>query len=116
MIKKYIPFIIALIFVVIHYCFGNNNSQIEAKENYIYFNKGNLKDKLIGIDYYARGVKLIFKKDRYIFYPISSSLNDNIIFEGIAEAGDSIYKKPLQKILTLKKKNGKEYKFSFREF
>ncbi|MBT2623305.1 hypothetical protein [Chryseobacterium sp. ISL-6] len=110
--KKYLPFIIALIAVIIHYCYGGK----EAKNNYINFNKSNLNDKLLGTDYYARGVKIIFKYNQYVFYPRTSDLNDNSIFNATTEIGDSIYKKPFQKILTLKKKNGKEYKYSFREF
>lgn len=117
MIKKvYIPFIITLIIVILYYYFSGRNPQIEAKENFRHFNESNLKEKLTSIDYYARGVKITFKNNKYVFYPITSPLNDNNIFEGIAEKGDSIYKKPFQKILVLKKKNGKEYKFSFKEF
>lgn len=114
--KKHLPFIIALIAVIIYYCYGGKNMEKEAKNNYINFNKSNLNDKLLGIDYYARGVKIIFKYNQYVFYPRTSDLNDNSIFNATAETGDSIYKKPFQEILTLKKKNGKEYKYLFQKF
>lgn len=114
--KKYLPFVIALIAVIVHYSCGGKNMEKEAKENFINFNNSNLKDKLLGIDYYAKGVKIIFKHNVYVFYPRTSDLNDNSIFNATAEADDSIYKKPFQKNLILKKKNGKEYKYSFPEF
>lgn len=114
--KAYIPFIVVLIFVIIHYFSSGGDLQQKAKDNFTRFNTSDLKDELLGVDYYAKGMKISFKHDHYVFYPITSPLNDNNIFMGVAEVGDSIYKKPNQKILILKKKNGKEYKFSFREF
>ncbi|WP_027386007.1 hypothetical protein [Chryseobacterium gregarium] len=114
--RKYILFIVFFTIVIVSYFYSGNHLQKKGTDNFIKFNSSNLNDKLIATDYYAKGVKIIFKDDEYVFYPLTSSLNNNNIFEVIAEAGDSIYKKPFQKILILKKKNGKEYKYNFREF
>lgn len=51
----------------------------KAKDNFTNFNNSNLNDKLLGIDYYAKGVKIIFKNNKYVFYPHTSNLNHNSI-------------------------------------
>jgi hypothetical protein len=117
MIKKtHFLFIIFLIIVVITYFITGDNLQKKAKYNFDLFNASNINDKLLTTDYYAKGVKLIFSDKEYIFYPITSSLNNNTIFNTIAEKGDSILKKPKQKEVILKKKNGKIYKYTFKSF
>lgn len=114
--RKHILFIASLIIVIGCYFYTGNDLQERAKNNFKQFNASNLDDELIGIDYYAKGIKIIFADKEFVLHPITDSLNEYTIFEGVAEKGDYIIKKPFQKILIVKKKTGKEYRYNFREF
>ncbi|MCS3529893.1 hypothetical protein [Chryseobacterium sp. JUb7] len=116
MIKKYIPIIIFLVIIIVYYFSTGDNLQKTANENFLEFNESNLHEEVKDVDYYAKGIKIIFSDKQYVFYPITSDLNNNSIFLSTAEKGDSIIKKPYGDTLLLKKKNGAILKYTFRKF
>lgn len=80
---------------------------------YNQFNQTSLNDTIVSLEQYARGVKLHFKKKHIIFYPLTSDLNNNTVFEYTAQKGDIILKKSYEDTLFLEKKSGKILKYTF---
>lgn len=110
--KKYFYFgffVVALLYIY----FANVYTVKAYNRNFIKFNQSNLDDSILKSDVYAKGVRLILKEDTLIFYPVTSGLNGNNIFEYIAKKGDSVIKKPFQDTLVLKKMDGSIYRYTF---
>lgn len=60
----------------------------------------------------SSGAYFCVDDERYNFHPYTSDLNDNKIFEYLAETGDSIYKPAYSDTLILIKE-GKKYRYTF---
>ncbi len=101
---------------LLYFYFGGSKMEKRDVKNFQTFNMTNLNDSILKIDYYARGVELKFKSKRIVFYPVTSIINDNNNFFTLAKNGDFIIKKPFQDTLTIRKKNGKVFKYTFLKF
>lgn len=60
----------------------------------------------------SSGAYFCVDDERYNFHPYTSDLNDNKIFEYLAEPGDSIYKPAYSDTLLLIKE-GRKYRYTF---
>jgi len=111
--KKFIGFGFLLITIAILLYYGGIYTEKQYVKNFEKFNQNNLNDTIINSDIRAKGVGLILERDTLIFYPKTSNLNDNNIFNYTAKKGDIVIKKPFQDTLTLKTKDGSIYKYTF---
>jgi hypothetical protein len=82
----------------------------------VYFNSSNIHGviEFVGIGHHKCVFKLKGEAKEYYFDPIISELNGNILFQNVAEKGDSIEKEAYSEILKLKK-NGRVYVYKFRK-
>ncbi len=109
-------FSIAILIIIFIYLFiaqkigGNREEQF-----FIRFDTTNINGKLeyVKIRYHLCAFKIEGINDEFYFDPITSSLNDNKLFEYFAKKGDSIIKKAHSEILKVKK-NDKIYQYKFR--
>jgi hypothetical protein len=86
------------------------------RKNYDDFTKSTLNGSIMDLEEYARGIKLHLKNETVVFYPQTSKLNDNNIFNFTAKVGDKVIKKQFQDTLILQKKNGLVFKYTFFKF
>ncbi|MBB6329591.1 uncharacterized protein YpmB [Chryseobacterium sediminis] len=103
--------IVAIIFFYFYY--GGNYMDNRDRKNFNQFNKMSINDTILDLKEYARGVKLYFKNGEIVFYPKTSTLNENNIFLFTAKKGDKVLKKAFKDTLTLEKKDGVILKYTF---
>ncbi len=114
--KKVFFFIPIFIIVMLYFYYASDSMDNRDQNNYEYFIKSDLRGTVVEAREYARGVKLQLENKTVVFYPTTSTLNDNNIFLFTVQNGDSIIKKPFQDTLILKKKNGTFFKYTFFKF
>lgn len=85
----------------------------KARERYTQFNKRNINNTILGLEQYARGIKLHLDSGDVVFYPFTSALNNNNIFFSTAKKGDKVIKKPFKDTVILVKQNGIMLKYTF---
>lgn len=105
--------IIAVIYVLTANYFGGKRT----KQEFLKFDNskidGMIKD--IYIKHHGVGFKIGEDNEEFIFYPYTSDLNDNKIFDHLAKSGDRVIKRQNSDTLTLIS-NDKEYKYTFQQF
>jgi len=112
--KFFIVFVvIGIVYLVFAQYFGNKNA---LKRFDVFFNS-NLRGEIqkIGIKHHGVSLKMNNDENEYVFYPITSELNDKKVFNYFANVGDSIIKPNNTDTLILNKQN-KRYKFTFQKF
>lgn len=114
--KKLIFLITTIAILSIIYFYTANSMDKRDRKNYDDFNKSNLNGSIIGLEEFARGIKIHLKNETVVFYPQTSQLNDNNIFGFTAKVGDKVKKKSFQDTLILQKKNGLVFKYTFFKF
>jgi len=88
----------------------------EQSKNFKFDNSkidGVLKD--VYIKHHGVGFKLTNVNEEFVFYPYTSELNDNKVFDQLAKGGDRIIKSQNSDTLILIS-NDKEYKYIFQQF
>ncbi len=110
--KKYFYFGLIIVPILFIY-YGHIYTVKQEKDNFDKFNKYNIHNVILNLNPQSRSTILQFKEDTLSFYPKTSELNDNNIFNFIAKKGDSVIKKPFQDTLILKKTDGSIYKYTF---
>lgn len=88
----------------------------EQSKNFKFDNSkidGVLKD--VYIKHHGVGFKLTNVNDEFVFYPYTSELNDNKVFDQLAKGGDRIIKSQNSDTLILIS-NDKENKYIFQQF
>lgn len=111
--KKILILLGIVVVIMLYFYYGGNYMDNNERKNYNQFNKSAINNIILDLDEYARGIRLHFDSGKFIFYPITSPLNENNIFLFTAEKGDRILKKPFQDTLTLEKKDGTILKYTF---
>jgi hypothetical protein len=105
--------VLAVIYIIIANYFGHKRT----KQEFLEFDNskidGVLKD--VYIKHHGVGFKITNVNEEFIFYPYSSELNDNKIFDHLAKGGDRIIKSQNSDTLILIS-NDKEYKYTFQQF
>lgn len=112
--NKKIPILLGVISVILLYLYyGGKYMDNRGKKYFNQFNKMSINDTILDLNEYSRGVKLHFRNNEVIFYPLTSKINENNIFFFTAKKGDKILKKPFQDTLTLVKKDGTLLRYIF---
>ena len=105
--------IIAVIYILTANYFGNKRRKLE----FIKFDNSKINGvvKDVYIKHHGVGFKIDKENEEFIFYPYTSDLNDNKIFDHLAKRGDRIIKSRNSDTLTLIS-NDKKYKYTFQKF
>lgn len=115
--RKMIMIAFILVLVVTGYVyFGGSYTRDRGKQFYSTFNSSDLRGEIEKIYIAYKGVALKLNDDSttYIFYPVTSQLNDNNIFDNVAEKGDKIIKPAYSDTLKLVKRD-KIYLYTFQK-
>ncbi|PWW19091.1 hypothetical protein DEU40_12145 [Chryseobacterium sp. AG844] len=115
--NKKIPILLGFVSVILLYLYyGGNYMDNRGKKNFNQFDKMSINDTILDLNEFSRGVKLHFKNNEVIFYPLTSTLNENNIFFLTAKKGDKVLKKTFQDTQTLEQKDGNILKYTFMKF
>jgi hypothetical protein len=113
-VKIIISSVIVLIILIIILYVGPEYESNRFKNNFIDFDTTDIIGELEYVALVSHGVifKIKGNEKKFIFYPTTSELNKNRIFDHIAEKGDMVIKGKLADTLKLIK-NGNEYLYTF---
>lgn len=105
--------VIAVIYILTANYFGGKRT----KQEFLKFDNSKIDGviKEVYIKQHGVGFKLDDRNEEFIFYPYTSDLNDNKIFDHFAKNGDRIIKQQNSDTLTLIS-NGEKYKYTFQRF
>jgi hypothetical protein len=105
--------VIAVIYILTANYFGGQRT----KQEFLKFDNSKIDGliKEVYIKYHGVGFKLDGRNEEFIFYPYTSDLNDNKIFDHFAKSGDRIIKNQNSDTLTLIS-NDEKYKYTFQRF
>ncbi len=114
--KKIYIGIVLFIAVVLYLYTAQRYEYNRQKEFFIHFDTTNIIGSVEYAKIYSQGCmfKIEGIEEEFIFYPYTSELNDNKIFDKLVEKGDSIIKEAYSDVLILKKDN-KVYQYTFSE-
>ena len=116
--KNQIFFIIIFLIIAVIYVFiAQKQGAIENQKAYNRFYKTNINGKIenMEIGKYAAHIKIEGINDEFLFYPLTSKINNFEIFDRFAKKGDILEKPSYADTLKLIK-NGKAYLYTFRKF
>jgi len=115
--KRGIIIVILGIVVIAYILTANYFGEKRTKQEFLKFDNseidGVIKD--VYIKHHGVGFKIAGENEEFIFYPNTSELNENKIFNHLAKSGDRILKSQNSDTLTLIT-NEKKYKYTFQQF
>jgi hypothetical protein len=113
-VKIIISSVIVLIILIILLLVGPKYESNRFKNNFLDFDTTDIMGELEYVALASHGVifKIKGNTKKFIFYPRTSELNKNRIFDHLAEKGDMVIKGKLTDTLKLIK-NGNEYLYTF---
>ena len=115
--KRNISIIVFVMIAIIYVLTANYFGGKRTKHEFMKFDNskidGVLKD--VYIKHHGVGFKITNVNEEFIFYPYTSELNDNKIFDHLAKGGDRIIKSQNSDTLILIS-NNKEYKYTFQHY
>jgi uncharacterized membrane protein YvbJ len=107
---------VLLILIILSFV-GEKYESNRWKNNFIHFDTTEIIGEIEYVALVSHGVAFKIKGNntKFIFYPRTSDLNENRIFDHLATKGDTIIKGKLADTLKLIK-NNKEYLYTFDQF
>jgi len=114
--SKIILYFILTAAVIAYVWLSQYYGNMRAQKQFDLFFNSNLNGVINRVDIKNHGVafKLANDINEYLFYPYTSQLNGNNIFDQFAVAGDSIVK-PMKSDTLVLVKNFKHFKYTFQE-
>lgn len=114
--KKYLIIIFGVI-AAIYIMTANYIGSKRTKQEFLKFDNSKIDGVLKDVYVKHHGVGFIITNinEEFVFYPYTSDLNDNKIFDHLAKGGDRIIKSQNSDTLILIS-NDKEYKYTFQQF
>lgn len=115
--RKYIIIFVFGIIALIYILTSNYYGSKRTKQEFLKFNNSKIDGLLnnVYIKNHGVGFKINGENEEFIFYPYTSDLNENKIFDHLAKNGDRIIKRPNSDTLTLIS-DDIEYKYTFQHF
>lgn len=106
-----------LLILIVLYFISKKHEKNRWENEFIHFDSTEIVGELEYVALVSHGVvfKIKNNRDRFIFYPLTSDLNENRIFDHLATKGDTIIKGKFADTLKLIKKN-KKYLYTFDQF
>lgn len=115
--RKIYLIIVFVVIAVIYIMTANYFGSRRTKQEFLKFDNseinGDIKD--VYFKHHGVGFKITGINEEFIFYPNTSDLNDNKIFDHLAKIGDRVFKSKNSDTLTLIS-NDKKYKYTFQRF
>lgn len=114
--KKYLIIIFSVV-AVIYFMTANYFGSKRTMQDFLKFDNSQIKGVIndLYIKHHGVGFKITPNNEEFVFYPYTSELNDNNIFDHFAKSGDSIIKMQNSDTLILIA-NDKKYKYTFKRF
>ena len=112
----YTKILIVLVIVLVYLISAHELGKDREEHFYIRFDTTSIYGKLeyVKIKYHLCELKIEGIDNKFYFDPVTSSLNENKIFEYTAKRGDLVIK-PAHSDTLILKKNGKVYQYKFRK-
>lgn len=112
-----IVIIFLCVFAVIYILTANHFGRKRTKQEILKFDNSEIDGVVedVYIKHHGVAFKIIGEDEEFVFYPNTSELNDNKIFNHLAKRGDSVFKSQNSDTLILIT-NGKKYKYTFQRF
>lgn len=115
--KIFTAILLVTIILSLYIPFSLHFNNLRTKKMFTKFYRSKICGEISNVTIAHHGVKISIKDhaESFIFYPLSSPLNDYRIFNLTAEKGDSLIKEKYSDTLKLVK-NHKVYLFTFEKF